>query len=246
MTFNDALRELGLEPGALPDDIRRAYLRGVKTRKPEVDPDGFRRLREAYEIATSPPAVLRIGEKEPEAAALNASETQQDLTSGSLRMLLESLLSLQKDGALDQSRALLDRLREQIKASGQEIALLADSGVGAALWALTQELVQLPDSFPPAIRSAIARALLAGDPAAAVPELQALAKEDPESAEKAAFHLRRLKNLSDYCFVLAQIGPRVDLGPAQRSSQESVGVLFTLFRVLLFLALFAASMRSCH
>jgi hypothetical protein len=52
MTRAEALRELGLETGATPDEIRRAYLRGVKARKPEVDPEGFRRLREAYELLT--------------------------------------------------------------------------------------------------------------------------------------------------------------------------------------------------
>jgi len=49
MTRDEAFGELGLDAEATPDQIRRAYARGVKTRKPEVDPDGFRRLREAYE-----------------------------------------------------------------------------------------------------------------------------------------------------------------------------------------------------
>jgi hypothetical protein len=52
MTPAEALRELGIEAGATPEAIRRAYLRGVKTRKPETDPEGFRRLREAYELLT--------------------------------------------------------------------------------------------------------------------------------------------------------------------------------------------------
>jgi hypothetical protein len=42
--------ELGVEPGAEPDTIRRAYLRKVKVHKPEVDPDGFKRVREAFEV----------------------------------------------------------------------------------------------------------------------------------------------------------------------------------------------------
>lgn len=58
MTLDEALRELGLERGASPDEVRRAYLRRVKTHKPEADPTGFRRLREAYERALQPGADL--------------------------------------------------------------------------------------------------------------------------------------------------------------------------------------------
>lgn len=51
MTLQEALAELGLEAGADPDAVRRAYLRLIKVRKPETDPQGFKRAREAYEIA---------------------------------------------------------------------------------------------------------------------------------------------------------------------------------------------------
>ena len=51
MTLAEAWRELGVEPGADSETVRRAYLRLVKTRKPEQDPVGFQRLRDAYEIA---------------------------------------------------------------------------------------------------------------------------------------------------------------------------------------------------
>jgi hypothetical protein len=51
VTLDDAWRELGLEPGADAETVRRAYLRLIKTRKPEQDPAGFQRAREAYEMA---------------------------------------------------------------------------------------------------------------------------------------------------------------------------------------------------
>jgi hypothetical protein len=52
MELKEALVELGLDPADRHDEgtVRRAYLRGVKVRKPETDPEGFRRLREAYEL----------------------------------------------------------------------------------------------------------------------------------------------------------------------------------------------------
>ena len=51
MTLTEAWKELGVDPGADAETVRRAYLRLIKTRKPESDPAGFQRAREAYEIA---------------------------------------------------------------------------------------------------------------------------------------------------------------------------------------------------
>jgi hypothetical protein len=51
VTLSEALGELGVEAGAEAETIRRAYLRLIKTRKPETDPAGFQRARQAYELA---------------------------------------------------------------------------------------------------------------------------------------------------------------------------------------------------
>jgi hypothetical protein len=51
VTLGEALAELGIDLDASPDQARRAYLRLLKTRKPETDPQGFMRLREAYDLA---------------------------------------------------------------------------------------------------------------------------------------------------------------------------------------------------
>jgi hypothetical protein len=51
VSFDEALEVLGVEAGADGVAVRRAYLRLVKKHNPERDPDGFRRVREAYEIA---------------------------------------------------------------------------------------------------------------------------------------------------------------------------------------------------
>ncbi len=80
MTLDEARRELGIDASATPEETRRAYLRGVKIRKPETDPEGFRRLREAYELLdkvpkgprTLPDAPLVIEAAPPELRALMA------------------------------------------------------------------------------------------------------------------------------------------------------------------------------
>jgi curved DNA-binding protein CbpA len=47
----DAFAELGVALGAPAEAIRRAYLKLVRQRSPEADPEGFQRAREAYEVA---------------------------------------------------------------------------------------------------------------------------------------------------------------------------------------------------
>jgi len=52
MTRQDAAQILGVDLGERPDRkaVKRAYLRQVKTTSPEQDPEGFARLRQAYEL----------------------------------------------------------------------------------------------------------------------------------------------------------------------------------------------------
>ncbi len=53
VNVREAWGELGLEPPCSADQIRRAYLRGLKSRNPESDREGFLRLREAYELLSN-------------------------------------------------------------------------------------------------------------------------------------------------------------------------------------------------
>jgi hypothetical protein len=64
MDLESALSELGVAHGTAFQDVRRAYLRLLKTRKPEIDPDGFLRLRAAFETVQSLLASLHQAESE--------------------------------------------------------------------------------------------------------------------------------------------------------------------------------------
>src|SRR5687768_6994211 len=71
MTLVEARTRLGLEPAGTLEkaELRRAYLQAIKRYKPEVDPEGFKAVREAYELldgllkmgvtGAEPPATVR-------------------------------------------------------------------------------------------------------------------------------------------------------------------------------------------
>jgi hypothetical protein len=50
MSVDEAFEVLGVSRDATKDAVRRAYLRGVRAHPPERDPDGFQRIREAYDL----------------------------------------------------------------------------------------------------------------------------------------------------------------------------------------------------
>lgn len=50
MTLDEARGVLGVPAEATDDEVRRAYTRLVKQHKPDKDPEGFRRVRGAYEL----------------------------------------------------------------------------------------------------------------------------------------------------------------------------------------------------
>lgn len=54
MEPEDPYRILGVEPDADADAVRKAYLRAVRRHPPERDPEGFSRVRRAYELLSDP------------------------------------------------------------------------------------------------------------------------------------------------------------------------------------------------
>jgi len=60
VTRGEAHEILGTDDDTSVDAIRRAYLRAVKAHPPERDPDGFQRVREAYELLRAPAAQIPV------------------------------------------------------------------------------------------------------------------------------------------------------------------------------------------
>jgi hypothetical protein len=60
--LDEAVALLGLTSPFGPKEVRRAYLRLLKVHKPEKDPEGFMRLREAYELFSTFEVVSPEGE----------------------------------------------------------------------------------------------------------------------------------------------------------------------------------------
>jgi len=54
MRVADALAVLGLGPDADDDAVRAAYRELVKRHPPDLDPEGFARVRRAFELAGNP------------------------------------------------------------------------------------------------------------------------------------------------------------------------------------------------
>lgn len=49
MLEDDPFVVLGVAPTASDDDVRKAWLEGVRAHPPEKDPEGFKRIRTAYD-----------------------------------------------------------------------------------------------------------------------------------------------------------------------------------------------------
>lgn len=195
MTYDEALREIGVAPGSSQEEIRRAYLRLVKTRKPETDPEGFRLLREAFELLrhlpeASPEIRLhpRSAEKRP---ARQQAEPEEEVAAEPADVVC-LILQLRSEGQADEAERIQERFQRRLQSSSRELSLLDDQT--AALWQIVQEISGLSADFSMSTRVAISAAVLRGAPGLAVPRLLS-GVEDGDAGWRMAAEIKDLPGL---------------------------------------------------
>ena len=69
----DYFQVLGIQEGATPEEVRKAYTRSIRVHTPEQDPEGFRLIREAYEAIRDGKLFIEDGMSAP----VNVSKGRQ-------------------------------------------------------------------------------------------------------------------------------------------------------------------------
>jgi hypothetical protein len=134
---DEALRVLGIDadPGA---DVRRAYLRKLREHPPERDPEGFQRIRAAYErlapahggralearlpvvpvAAVDPPAAIEPAPVEPAPAE---AATPEPPRKRSANERIERALALLARGKIDRARDVIEGCQQLLVDDRREL-----------------------------------------------------------------------------------------------------------------------------
>ncbi|MCP3103210.1 J domain-containing protein [Myxococcus sp. K15C18031901] len=152
MTLEEARSELGVSPDAAPDLVRRSYLRLLKTRKPEVDPAGFARLRAAYEVLEAAKNGVAPPRTQPAPAP---PRDEQPATSAAAPPPEETVPSEPTARSATTHEQRLDAFRERFS------RLPHDAPVGAPVDIAREAVEALPDALE--ARKWLVQALLAAE-----------------------------------------------------------------------------------
>jgi hypothetical protein len=171
MLVDAALEVLGLSGEPSEAEVRRAYLQRVKEHPPERDPEGFRRVREAYErlkgSARAAPQELPSpelsAERTPpvsdpvEPASAQAATAAVAQTALSPFEALRAVMELAANGRFKGARELLEVFEQQMMA---QLEPRAGAELGVR-WKLAREVLATSE-LDSHLARAVARALLDG------------------------------------------------------------------------------------
>ena len=219
MTLDEARAELGVGAADDSDTVRRAYLKLLKTRKPDADPAGFQRLREAYEVArarggelfvapadVAPPAPRPEVSDEPNsddelvAAPARTEEPWLALAKGFRAAARSAKPAPSASAAIEQILLLLERqdgksARRLSRALGEWVAAVGEiqavPGNLGITWRVARDLARLDEYAPPRLVGAFAEAERTGDMRNAIAEATAFRSERRVNAEQIEEYMRR-------------------------------------------------------
>lgn len=261
--IQSALSVLGLTEWVEPTALRRAYLRTIKVRKPETDPEGFRQAREAYdllvawgasrsdldasaeEVPPEPPVLDGWAALPPLAESGQVAEARRRMRAlllanvppPTVRGALMLLLDLQRADPGPDAQQTLQAYLEWMERAQVELAFAHD----AERLLLLKELARLPASTPLLVQSLIAGALLTSDFSSALQSLEAFAITNPVEAQGVLPPLRQASPLLHQLLTPALTpvghGERTTSAPASSSGGSAKLFIFgciILARLVMF------------
>jgi hypothetical protein len=129
VTFEEGLRVLSVDRQSTPEQARRAYLRLVKQHKPDRDPEGFKRVREAYECVSTILGFIEQAEAGSVTAPAAEANGERAVETGAQEAASNEEVVAEADGA-EPAQALLEPYLTRIAALPRN-----DGGRGAiAIW----------------------------------------------------------------------------------------------------------------
>ncbi|HEY6725618.1 MAG TPA: hypothetical protein VI197_16395 [Polyangiaceae bacterium] len=226
--MDEARTLLGVDQGTGADEVRRAYLRLVKKHRPEQDPGGFQRVREAYDIVRQalPYQVHALVTANGKAVVASPTEGAAEVTADELEIFYrrsDALEASDSNGAIEIWRAAVlqhpdnaeahERLVEAYDAAGDEEraggALLR--GYQCGFSGFERELLARAPAHAPAelyeraehdaglAFAAAAGRLRQGDPRAALPYLRlGIKSASGSSYQTAALVIETLSRLGKH------------------------------------------------
>lgn len=160
MGVEDPWDVLGVDREADQRTIRKAYLKAIKSCRPETDPEGFGRIRAAYEALSSPQApdtaaVLFVDPAQPE----TREPEQQTTTADDCIDLLQEALEDVEQGRLNDAQENLRKMRVLAEAFGGW-ALVCEDPIHAIVVARLEELFKVQPHLTEQERDRLARAFV--------------------------------------------------------------------------------------
>jgi hypothetical protein len=176
VTFDEALQLLGIARSDGMDSVRPAYLKLLKKYRPERDPDGFKRLRQALELVQAQPYQFAIGlTLTPTAEAVPGLAIVMPGPAAPVRVAPAEPIPLTPTDPLTAARSEIEHADSHAGrlALAEAAARRFDSAEAYALWVEVAE----QDDEPDALRGALRVAIDAGHGTSFMTQLRSLAPD---------------------------------------------------------------------